>query len=73
MPCAEKIDSSLRHGREAEHAALAEEPGRGHGGDVGGGAVGVFGGDEEDDGTEVEDGRGDGVVHCGKERMFLGK
>ena len=71
MPCAENVDGPLRDRGEAEHAARAEEPGRGHWGDIRG-TVRVFGGDEEDNGAEVEDGWGDGSVH-GAECVRSGK
>lgn len=50
----EKVDDSLGGGDEAEHAAVAEPLGGGHGCDVGG-LVFVFGGYGDEDAAPVED------------------
>ncbi|KAK8215122.1 hypothetical protein M8818_002132 [Zalaria obscura] len=64
LPGSEQVDSGLGAGGEAEHAAVAEPEGRGHGADVGR-AVGVGCGDEDDGGAPVEDGgEDDGMRGC---------
>lgn len=57
-----QVEGRLGLGRKAQHAALAEPPGRGHGGQVGG-SVGVLGGNDDDWCAHVEDCGVDDMMH----------